>query len=80
MKNLKVIWPTVIAITLALTLRSCHDNHLKENMDKNDFISKIPDISEQIIDVDEIKLPNIVIVKDENTYTPKMEEESIKTR
>ena len=80
MKNLKVIWPTVIAITLALTLRSCHDNQVEKNMDKIDFNSKIPNVSEQIIDIDEIELPNIVIVKDGNTYTQKIEEESVKTR
>lgn len=80
MKNLKIIWPTIIAITISLSLRSCHNQHMQESMKKVDFGKNIPNISEQIKDIDDLKLPKMVIVRDGNTYVQKVEEESVKTR
>ncbi len=42
MKNLKVVWPTVIAIALAVGITSCHNNQLVENYEKRQFSESLP--------------------------------------
>ena len=79
MKNLKVMWPGIIAITIALSINSCHNAELKKEAEKPHFEV---DTAKMITykNITEEDLPEISFIKEGNELIPVVEEKGGKTR
>ena len=79
MKNLKVMWPGIIAITVALSINSCHNAELKKEAEKPHFNVDTTKIIEYKT-ITEEDMPEITFVKEGNELVPVVEEKAGKTR
>ena len=60
MKNLKVAWPTLLAIALAVSITSCHNNKLVEDYEKSKLTQSVPTF-EQVFTPTEEEIPQIEV-------------------
>ena len=66
MKNLKIIWPAIIGITIAVSVTSCNGHYARVEQNKIHLNTEVPNITRNIKSIDEIEIPEIVIIKDGN--------------
>ena len=79
MKNLKVMWPAIIAITIALSINSCHDAELKKEAEKPHFDVDTSKMIEYKT-ITEEDMPEITFIQEGNELIPVVEEKEGKTR
>lgn len=60
MKNLKVVWPTVLALALAVTITSCRNNKIVEDYEKTKLLHDVPTF-EDIFEKADQEIEEIVI-------------------
>ena len=76
MKKLKVFWPSVIAITIAVSVTSCMNENIKKEETPKIDVSQYHLIDYDKKDLDEIELPEIEYIQDENGVITPVEVES----
>ena len=79
MKNLKIMWPGIIAITVALSINSCHNAKLDKEAEKPHFDVDTSKVIEYKT-ITEEDLPKITFVKEGKELVPVVEEKGGKTR
>ena len=74
-KNLKVAWPTILAVVLGVSLVSCHNEKMKEEAEKQMWQNNLVTFEETFVKADrtvkdyeleEIVIPEGLILEEEN--------------